>query len=116
MAQSYQNNKEPTAGEWLDVQEEALYVPDKHYTTYHTSQTCSICGVRTRFVGQKPYINDAYCPYCGTQMTLEWTFHHCPLSTEMHLTGYQHDAAPKVSGDLPISLIPFAPKNIEPIE
>ena len=58
----------PQVGEWKDVQIEELYVPDKRFTTYHTKQTCSACGVRTAFVGEAPFINDNYCPVCGKSM------------------------------------------------
>lgn len=99
----------------MDVSEEELYVPDKHFTTYHTKQTCSVCGVRTTFVGQKPYINEQYCPVCGTQMNPRWTFRHQLVSDEVQLTGYQHDDKLSPVGNLPIKHVSFDPKGINEI-
>ena len=88
-------------GEWLDVEEEELYVPDKHFTTYHTKQTCSACGVRTTFVGQKPYINEQHCPVCGTQMNPRWVFHHEPtIPDATNIIGYKHENGLKSAGDI----------------
>lgn len=115
MTKVTQPEEEPAVGEWLNVQEEELYVPDKHFTTYHTSQTCSVCGVRTRFVGQKPYISEQYCPSCGKQMNPRWTFQHQPVSNEMQLTGYQHDGTFQHADDVQVTNVPFEPKNLNEI-
>lgn len=112
MTQIAQPEEKPAVGEWLDVKEDMLYVPDKHFTTYHTSQTCSICGARTRFVGQKPFINEQYCPACGKQMNPRWTFQHQPVSNEMQLTGYQHDGAFQRTNDVQVTNVPFEPTNL----
>lgn len=55
-------------GQWEDVEEISLYVPDMKYTTTHTAETCSSCKVRIRFVGSKPYLYDNFCPECGAKM------------------------------------------------
>ena len=55
-------------GRWLDVKETDMYVPDMHYTTTHTAETCSVCNVRSGFIGSKLYLYDSYCPNCGADM------------------------------------------------
>ena len=56
-------------GKWEDVVEKDVPLHNRpHLTSYHTSQTCSICKTRTTFIGVKRYINDNYCPNCGTPM------------------------------------------------
>jgi hypothetical protein len=104
--------EQPEAGKWLNVEEEALYVPDKHFTIYRTSQTCSCCGMRTQFVGQKPFINERYCPACGKLMQSTWIFNHDPVLKDVHLVGYSHNGEFQSASDLPISTTTFEPKNI----
>lgn len=104
---------EPTMGEWLDVQVEELYVPDKHFTTYHTAQTCSACGVRTKFVGEAPFTNDQYCPVCGKPMKKQYVFNHHPQDGPV-LHGFTHAGSKPVS-NTPVTHVPFEPKNINEI-
>jgi hypothetical protein len=56
-------------GEWEEVVEKDVPVHNRpQLTTYHTSQTCSICKTRVTFIGAKRYIKDNYCPNCGRPM------------------------------------------------
>ena len=104
--------EEPAMGEWLDVQVEELYVPDKHFTTYHTKQTCSACGVRTAFVGESPFLNDDYCPVCGKPMKkAPFVFNHHPRET-MEFNGSSHAPGFYPAGDLNVERAPYEPKNI----
>lgn len=107
---------EPDMGEWLDVQVEDLYVPDKHFTTYHTKQTCSACRVRTAFVGEAPFINDDYCPVCGKAMKkAPFVFNHHPRET-IEMNGSSHTPGFHPAGDLNIEKVPYEPKNINEIQ
>lgn len=106
---------EPEMGEWLDVHVDELYVPDKHFTTYHTAQTCSACGVRTRFVGEHPFINDQYCPVCGKPMKKVFIFNHHPGDSK-ELNGSSHVPGFHPAGDLDIESTPYEPKSINELK
>ena len=107
---------EPTMGEWLDVQVEELYVPDKHFTTYHTAQTCSACGMRIKFVGEVPFLNDDYCPMCGKPMKkAPFIFNHHP-GNSMEFNGSSHAPGFYRPGDLSVESAPYEPKNINELK
>ena len=55
--------------EWILVSERSVYCQDLKTTFELTEETCSVCRERTRFIGNKLYLNDRYCPACGTKMT-----------------------------------------------
>lgn len=107
---------EPTMGEWLDVQVEELYVPDKHFTTYHTAQTCSACGMRIKFVGEAPFLNDDYCPMCGKPMKkAPFIFNHHP-GDSMEFNGSSHAPGFYPAGDLNVESAPYEPKNVDELK
>ena len=53
---------------WINIEEYTLYCPDIHATIEITEETCSNCKQRTRFIGNKQYLNDKYCPSCGLKL------------------------------------------------
>ena len=107
---------EPTMGEWLDVQVEELYVPDKHFTTYHTAQTCSACGMRIKFVGEVPFLNDDFCPKCGKPMKkAPFIFNHHP-GDSMEFNGSSHAPGFYPAGDLNVESAPYEPKNVDELK
>lgn len=108
--------EEPAMGEWLDAECEMLYVPDKHFTTYHTSQTCSACGMRIKFVGEVPFLNDDYCPMCGKPMKkAPFIFNHHP-GNSMEFNGSSHAPGFYRPGDLSVESAPYEPKNINELK
>lgn len=108
--------EETTMGEWLDIQVEELYVPDKHFTTYHTAQTCSACGMRIKFVGEAPFLNDDYCPMCGKPMKkAPFIFNHHP-GDSMEFNGSSHTPGFYPAGDLNVESAPYEPKNINELK
>lgn len=117
MTQCTQPPEEPKVGQWMDVQEEELYVPDKHFTICRTSQTCSACGARTSFVGQKPYINDFFCPHCGKQMNPGWVFKHAPVYDDpTNIHGFMHERSCETAGNPTIAEVPCKPKNLHELQ
>ena len=55
-------------GRWENVKETFLYLPEEKYTVAHTAETCSVCKVRTGFIGRKRYLYDYVCPNCSAVM------------------------------------------------
>lgn len=53
-------------GHWANVQETESYSSGRASVT--TRQTCSVCGVTTRFKGKKKELHDAFCPNCGAML------------------------------------------------
>ena len=58
-------------GRWLNVKETEVYAPDHRCTFTHTAETCSVCNIRSGFIGAKFYLYDKHCPNCGAKMDLK---------------------------------------------
>ena len=58
-------------GRWLNVKETEVYSPDNRCTFTHTAETCSVCDIRSGFIGAKLYLYDNHCPNCGAKMDLK---------------------------------------------
>lgn len=55
-------------GNWIEVFEYLVYIPDMKTSIELTEQKCSNCRVVTTFKGNKLYLPDFYCPNCGAKM------------------------------------------------
>lgn len=54
------------SGHWMNVHETESF--NSGHASVTTRQTCSVCGVTTRFKGKKKELHDAFCPNCGSQL------------------------------------------------
>ena len=58
-------------GHWMNIEcQQEFFEKVKKFevAVLTTTETCSVCGRWTKFVGHKSNVDDNFCPYCGARM------------------------------------------------